>query len=692
MFDDNENKFENDSERQKYLSDLKRLKKIQEAERTNRKKSSSKYIDDYYYGNGDDYDDYYDQDDYDYYEDYRPNKKPNRSSRDYHDNLYIGDSNKDYDKPNPRNRRAEIDYNSESNRRKSNKVQSGLKLADISRKEPIKELIREPIIGSNSEVIKEKPRVNAKRNAVNAEKRQETKAKKVSSDSKSKQTVKPKPKTGSTKKSDIKNLGSDFADNVRQAKKKQVEKVSKKAKPKPEKKAKPKSRPKKGMVKRFFSNVVKVCIVLILIGAGFLAYSFYNKQEGYYTIAIFGVDNRDGVVGKGALADMNMICNINRGTGAIQVVSVYRDLYTEIDGKGTYHKLNEAYFRGGPKQAISALERNLDVDIEGYVTFNWKAVIDGINILGGVDVEITEPEFKYINSFITETVIETGVGSVQLEHAGMNHLDGVQAVAYARLRLMDTDFKRTERQRTVLKLAFEKAKKADFSVLQQLVFTILPQTSTNLAVDDLLPFAKDVKKYYLAETTGFPFELSGAIIKKMDVVVPVTLKSNVVKLHSFLYGDQTPPYMPSQTMKEISAHIVKVSGKGKSDDAEVEIKPDKSNSGNGNSNKANSSKGNSDKGNSNKTEPKNSSSNDSLNNNNSNENSSIKETVSTENNNAETTTPEIQKDTEDTSVNDNHLQPSIQDSGDENVPDAPTAGAAPAGDKLDDDSGNGPGV
>ena len=269
----------------------------------------------------------------------------------------------------------------------------------------------------------------------------------------------------------------------------------------------------------------------------------------------------------------------------------------------------------------------------------------------------------------------------------MNHLDGVQAVAYARLRLMDTDFKRTERQRTVLKLAFDKAKKADFSVLQQLVFTILPQTSTNLAVDDLLPFAKDVKKYYLAETTGFPFELSGAIIKKMDVVVPVTLKSNVVKLHSFLYGDQTPPYMPSQTMKEISAHIVKVSGKGKSADAEVEIKPDKSNSGNGNSNKGNSS-----------NEPKKdkkstSSKEDTIKKDSSQENSSNKENNSTEINNTETNLETNNTETrEDTSVNDNHLQPSIQDSGDENVPDAPTAGAAPAGDKLDDDSGNGPGI
>ena len=107
---------------------------------------------------------------------------------------------------------------------------------------------------------------------------------------------------------------------------------------------------------------------------------------------------------------------------------------------------------------MKALERNLNLHIDDYATFNWKAVVDAINVLGGVDIEISDKEFAYINSFITETVNSTGVGSYQLEHSGMNHLDGVQAVAYARLRLMDTDFNRTERQRKVLGQAMEKAK------------------------------------------------------------------------------------------------------------------------------------------------------------------------------------------------------------------------------------------
>ena len=152
---------------------------------------------------------------------------------------------------------------------------------------------------------------------------------------------------------------------------------------------------------------------------------------------------------KGTNADVNMICNINRDTGEIRLVSVYRDTYLNVSKEGTYNKLNYAYAVGGPEQAIETLNRNLDLEINDYMTFNWKAVANAIDILGGVDIELSKAEFYYINSFITETVKATGIGSHQLTHAGMNHLDGVQAVAYGRLRLMDTDFARTERQRTV---------------------------------------------------------------------------------------------------------------------------------------------------------------------------------------------------------------------------------------------------
>lgn len=309
--------------------------------------------------------------------------------------------------------------------------------------------------------------------------------------------------------------------------------------------------------KRRIIMTVFLAIILIFI-AGYILLGQKNHQKGYWTIAVFGVDSRDGNLEKGALSDVEMICNIDKATGEIKLVSVYRDTYLKINSKGTYHKINEAYFKGGHTQAVSALNENLDLKIDDYATFNWKSVADAINILGGIDLEITDSEFAYINGFITETVNSTGIGSYQLKKAGMNHLDGVQAVAYARLRLMDTDFNRTERQRKVVNLAMEKAKNADFSTLKTLVATVFPQISTSIGMNDVLSIAKGISKYHIGETAGFPFSRTTMKIGKMDCVIPTTLESNVVQLHQFLFNEEN--FTPSSTVTKISEKIGSDSG------------------------------------------------------------------------------------------------------------------------------------
>ena len=279
-----------------------------------------------------------------------------------------------------------------------------------------------------------------------------------------------------------------------------------------------------------------------------------ENMKGYWTIAIFGVDARDNAIEKSTNSDVIIICNVNRDTGEIKLVSVYRDSYLNINDSGSYTKINQAYFVGGPKQAVEALNRNLDLQIQDYMTFNWKAVANAIDVLGGVDIELSKAEFFYINSFITETVKATGIGSHQLKQAGMNHLDGVQAVAYGRLRLMDTDYPRTERQRKINAQAFEKSKKADFQTLYTQIATVFPQVSTSIGVDDLVSNARNISKFHLGETTGFPQARGDANMgKKGAVVVPATLESNVIELHKFLFGDED--YTPSETVKKISAKI-----------------------------------------------------------------------------------------------------------------------------------------
>ena len=356
--------------------------------------------------------------------------------------------------------------------------------------------------------------------------------------------------------------------------KKNLKKVDPKVAKKVEKEVKVKKTKKK---RSFLTRLILLILLFTIVGGGtYFAFHYVKNQKGYYTVAVFGVDSRDGNVEEGALSDVNMIINVNRETGDIQLISIYRDMYSMIDEDGKFHKFNQAYVEGGHEQALEALNRNLDLDIKNYITVNWKAVIDAINILGGVDLEVTDAEFKYLNSFISYTVEATGVGSHELEHAGMNHLDGVQAVAYARLRLMDTDFNRTERQRKVVSLAFDKAKNANFSTLYSILVAVLPQTSTNVKIEDLIPFAKDISKYHLSETAGFPFDKDTKKMHKRDYVIPITLKSNVIALHQMLFGNIPGyTYTPSEMLNKISNKIIKDTGLGANkEDTDINVDTD----------------------------------------------------------------------------------------------------------------------
>lgn len=288
-----------------------------------------------------------------------------------------------------------------------------------------------------------------------------------------------------------------------------------------------------------------------------------EKMSGYMNIACFGVDSRmvggKQNVGKGTNADVNMICSINLDTGEIRLVSVFRDTYMNISDKNTYNKINAAYASGGPEQAVKALNKNLGLNIKQYATFNWKAVADAINILDGVDIELSANELSWINAYITETVQETGIGSTQLTKSGLVHMDGVQAVAYGRLRLGDTDYARTERQRIVLQKAFDKAKGASWAQLNNLIQTIVPQLATNVTPTSLVPMARNIKNYHIGETAGFPSARGETTIGKHgDCVVPQTLESNVKELHKFLFNDLD--YEVPINVKEYSQRIADDSG------------------------------------------------------------------------------------------------------------------------------------
>ncbi len=281
------------------------------------------------------------------------------------------------------------------------------------------------------------------------------------------------------------------------------------------------------------------------------------NMEGYTNIALFGVDSRDTNLGKGARTDTIMVASLNNKTGEVKLCSVFRDTYLNI-GNDTYNKANSAYSYGGPEQAIQMLNMNLDMDIDQYVTVGFKALVDTIDDLGGVEVDITEEEIHFLNDYQIGTAEAIGIKEsdiVKVSKAGMQTLNGLQATSYCRIRYTKgDDFKRAERQRTVLTQVAEKAMSSDIQTLDNIIDDIFPLCSTSFTKAEMVEYASRVATYSIGEQSGFPFErVTGNMGKAGSSVVAEDFQQNVIEFHKFLFGDSE--YTPSETVRSISEKI-----------------------------------------------------------------------------------------------------------------------------------------
>lgn len=284
-------------------------------------------------------------------------------------------------------------------------------------------------------------------------------------------------------------------------------------------------------------------------------------ETGYLNVALFGLDKRENVEEMGTRSDTIIIASLNRETKEVKMSSVYRDTLLQMDD-GTYNKANAAYAFGEEEEAVAMLNRNLDMDITHYVTVDFSAMVDMIDAVDGIDVEVTEEEIPYLNNYACEIIENTGVDTWGITEPGYQHLTGVQATAYARIRATKgDDYRRTERQRLVLTKIAEKAQAVSLSSLNMMIDRVLPKVRTNFTLPEILAYAKDVKKYTIGETLGFPFDLDTMYYGEAgDSVVPNNLEDNVKQLHEFLFGEDG--YSPSSTVSEISDELVFVTGIG----------------------------------------------------------------------------------------------------------------------------------
>lgn len=282
-----------------------------------------------------------------------------------------------------------------------------------------------------------------------------------------------------------------------------------------------------------------------------------SNLSKYRNIAIFGVDSRSDDYGVGNRSDCIIIASINNSTGEIKLISVYRDTYVNIKGHGL-DKITHAYSYGEAPLAINTLNKNLDLNIKEFVTVNFDSVAKAVDQLGGVKISVTSEETKYINTYIDETAKVTGKTANHITQAGTYNMDGVQAVAYSRIRYTaGGDYKRTERMRTVIEAMFTKLKTKNIAEINSFADKILPCVYTNISSGDLISMIPSMAKYKVGESIGWPYETKG---KTMDrwYGIPVTLESNVTKLHKEAFGEEN--YTPSSDVKSISDSIINKTG------------------------------------------------------------------------------------------------------------------------------------
>lgn len=284
-----------------------------------------------------------------------------------------------------------------------------------------------------------------------------------------------------------------------------------------------------------------------------------EAMSNYRTIALFGLDNRSNGNLSSGRSDVIMLATINNRSHEVRLVSVYRDSYLNT-GYDVYEKCNAAYARGGPERAISMLNTNLDLDISDYVTVDFNSIIESIDLLGGVEMTITDDEANLMLGYIRELNELTGHNTKCPTSGGTYTLDGVQATAFARIRYGGgDDYKRTERQRAVLSAMVAKAQKSDLKTINKLIDQIFGDIQTSFDNADLIALAADVFNYDIGATSGFPYEKTTKKYSKIgDVVIPCDLASNVTELHNFLFDDTD--YTPSETVQANSSQIITNTG------------------------------------------------------------------------------------------------------------------------------------
>ncbi len=253
--------------------------------------------------------------------------------------------------------------------------------------------------------------------------------------------------------------------------------------------------------------------------------SLLTDADGVKNILLIGLDDDQGGTSR---SDTMMLLTLDTVNKSIKLTSFLRDMWVDIPEYKSA-KLNASYAHGGAQLTMDTIEYNFGVDIDNYVIVDFDMFKSIVDSLGGITVEITKREAEFINRTTKSTVEE-----------GINHLDGKKALIYARIRKLDSDFYRTQRQRKVITAIIDKVKQTDPLELVEVVKEILPMITTDINPVGMIVTGISALSCFGAEIDQLQIPADDAYVSKrisgQSALVP-DIEKNTEKLKEFIYGE-----------------------------------------------------------------------------------------------------------------------------------------------------------
>lgn len=275
----------------------------------------------------------------------------------------------------------------------------------------------------------------------------------------------------------------------------------------------------------------------------------YTEVEGITNVLLVGVDGID-FDEKYQRSDSMIIATLDSNKEKVKLTSLYRDTLVYIPGYGE-EKMNLAFSLGGPELVMETIKYNFDVNIEKYIMINFAGFEAIIDQIGGVEIDVKEYQLHELNKYIGQA---TGGGDCPVEKAGLQILNGKQALSYARIRKgVGDDYERTERQREVLFKVAEKLQKTDVIKYFSIANKMLDYLRTNIGIMDCLNMAYTISKFSNLETEQLSIpvqelcvdeEVNGNMALRMDRY------ENALILNDFIFNDTLPDFILNRSTEK----------------------------------------------------------------------------------------------------------------------------------------------